>query len=50
MQQEENFRNGMVEILNVLEEHVLETITAHGVTFEDDCMLPVLYKVFYIFI
>jgi len=50
MEQGENFRNDAMEILKVLEEHVLETITVHGVTFEDGCMLPELYKEFYIFI
>lgn len=42
--------NDTVDISKVLQEHVLEMITAHGVTFEDDCMLPLSYKEFYVFI
>lgn len=49
MQLVENiFRNDTVEILKVLEKDVLETSAVHEVTFEDGCMLPVLYKEFYI--
>lgn len=50
MQEWENFRNDTVEILKVLQDYVLETITVCGVTFKDGWMLLVLYKEFCIFI
>lgn len=50
MQESENFRNDTMEILKVLQDYVLETITVCGVTFKDGWMLLVLYKEFCIFI
>lgn len=44
------FRNDMVEVLKVLEEHALEAITVHGVTFEEGCLLPGLFRVLYLYL
>lgn len=39
------FRNDTVEVLKVLEEHALVSFTVHGATFEEGCLLPVLFRV-----
>lgn len=44
------FRNDTVELLKVLEEHALEIITVHGVTLEEGCSLPVLFRVLHLYL
>lgn len=44
------FRNDTVEVLKVLEDHVLETITVPGITFDDGCLLPVLFRVLHLYL
>lgn len=44
------FRIDMVEALKVLEEHALETIAVHGVTFEEGCLLPEIFRVLHLYL
>lgn len=42
------FRNDLVEVPKLLEEHDLEIITVHGVTFEEGCLLPEIFRVLHL--
>lgn len=44
------FRNDVVEVLKLLGEHALEIITVHGVTFEEGCLLPEIFRVLHLYL